>query len=90
MITEGTKKQKLKIGYCVKSIPVYVNFRKRTRESLAIELHQEGKTYHDVARTVGMSPNTMKAILSRAGLDQYSTESRPYEPSSEGLVDNSW
>lgn len=58
-------------------------------ERLVIELYQEGKTYRDVAQTVRMSPNTMKAMLSRAGLDQYWTESRPYELFSEGLVGNS-
>jgi hypothetical protein len=42
------------------------------RERLVIELYKEEKTYRDVAQTVRMSPNTMKAILSRAGLDQYS------------------
>lgn len=36
------------------------------RERLVIELYQEGKTYRDVARTVRMYPNIMKALLSRA------------------------
>jgi|GraSoiStandDraft_50_1057286.scaffolds.fasta_scaffold683690_1 transposase len=56
------------------------------RERLVIELYQEGKTYRDIAQTLRMSPNTMKAILSRAGLDQSTTESsRPYELFSEGF-----
>jgi transposase len=56
------------------------------RERLVIELYQEGKTYRDIAQTVRMSPNTMKAILSRAGLDQSTTESsRSYEVFSEGF-----
>ena len=38
-------------------------------ERLVIELYQEAKTYRDIAQTLRMSPNTMKAILSRAGLD---------------------
>ena len=57
----------------------------RERERLVIELYQEGKTYRDIAQTVRMSPNTMNAILCRAGLDQYSTESRSYELFSEGF-----
>ena len=58
----------------------------RERERLVIELYQEGKTYRDIAQTVRMSPNTMKAILSRAELDQSTTESsRPYELFSEGF-----
>lgn len=52
---------------------------------LVIELYQEGKKYLDIAQTVRMFPNTMKAILGRAGLDQYSTESRLYELFSEGF-----
>ena len=51
-----------------------------------IELYQEVKKYLDIAQTVRMFPNTVKAILGRTGLDQYSTESRPYELFSEGLI----
>jgi predicted HTH domain antitoxin len=56
------------------------------RERLVIELYQEAKTYRDIAQTLRMSPNTMKAILSGAGLDQSTTESsRPYKLFSEGF-----
>jgi DNA-directed RNA polymerase specialized sigma24 family protein len=43
--------------------------RERRERLLVIELYQEGKTYRDIAQTLRMSPNSMKAILSRAGLD---------------------
>jgi DNA-directed RNA polymerase specialized sigma24 family protein len=60
--------------------------RERRERLLVIELYQEGKTYRDIAQTLRMSPNSMKAILSRAGLDQSTTESsRPYELFSEGF-----
>jgi transposase len=60
--------------------------QRERRERPVIELYQEGKTYRDIAQTVRMSPNTMKAVLSRAGLDQSTTESsRPYELFSEGF-----
>jgi DNA-directed RNA polymerase specialized sigma24 family protein len=55
-------------------------------ERLVIESYQEGKTYLDIAQTLRISPNTMKAILSREELDQSTTESsRHYELFSEGF-----
>jgi len=90
MITEGSKKQKLKVGIVLNQFQVYVNFRKRTTGTASHRVIPRRKNISDVARTVRMSPNTMKAMLSRAGLYQCSTESRPYELFSEGLVDNSW
>jgi transposase len=42
--------------------------RKQT-EALVISLYEKGKTYRDIIKELRMSPNTIKAILSRAGLD---------------------
>ncbi|MGN6633320.1 MAG: hypothetical protein ACTHKP_13965 [Nitrososphaeraceae archaeon] len=64
---------------------VYVNFKSRTKGTASHKGISRRKTYREVAQTVRMSPNTMKAILGMAGLDQYSTESRHYELFSEGF-----
>jgi predicted HTH domain antitoxin len=56
------------------------------RERLVIELYQEGKTYRDIAQTVRMSPNTMKAILSRAGLDQSTLNHQDLTNSSQKVL----
>ena len=40
------------------------------KEALIIALAEKGKTYREIAKEAGVSPNTIKAVLNRAGLDQ--------------------
>jgi DNA-binding NarL/FixJ family response regulator len=50
------------------------------RETLVIALYEQGKTYRQIAEEVKISPNSIKAILNKAGLDQStSLSSRAYE-----------
>jgi predicted transcriptional regulator len=50
------------------------------REALVIALYEKGKTYRQIAEEVKISPNSIKAILNKAGLDQStSLSSRAYE-----------
>jgi predicted transcriptional regulator len=50
------------------------------REALVIALYEQGKTYRQIAEEVKISPNSIKAILNKAGLDQStSLSSRAYE-----------
>jgi archaellum component FlaC len=59
--------------------------KRKQKEQQVIELYEEGRTYREIAQMLRMSPNTIKAILNREGLDQSTTESsRAYELFSEG------
>ncbi len=54
-------------------------FRKQ-KEALIIALAEKGKTYREITKEAGVSPNTIKAILNKAGLDQTtSISSRVFE-----------
>jgi len=58
---------------------------RKQREALVIALSEKGKTYREIAKEVRMSPVTIKAIRSRAGLDEStSPSSRTFELYSEG------
>jgi predicted transcriptional regulator len=58
---------------------------RKKRETLVIALYEKDKTYREIAKELRMSPNTIKAILSRAGLDEStSISSRAFELFSEG------
>jgi predicted transcriptional regulator len=53
---------------------------KKQKEALVIALSEKGKTYREIAKEAGVSPNTIKAILNKAGLDQTtSISSRVFE-----------
>ena len=53
---------------------------RKQRETLVISLYENEKTYREIARELRMSPNTIKAILNKAGLDQItSISSRVFE-----------
>jgi predicted transcriptional regulator len=53
---------------------------RRQKEALIIALAEKGKTYREIAKEAGVSPNTIKAVLNRAGLDQTtSITSRVFE-----------
>src|ERR671918_2374928 len=58
---------------------------KSQKEDLVLALAEKGETYREIARKAGVSPNTIKAVLNRAGLDEStSTHSRAFELFSEG------
>jgi predicted transcriptional regulator len=58
---------------------------KKQKEALIIALAEKGETYREITRKAGVSPNTIKAVLNRAGIDEStSTHSRAFELFSEG------
>ena len=58
---------------------------KKQKEALIIALAEKGKTYREITKEAGVSPNTIKAVLNRTGLDETtSTSSRAFELFSEG------
>jgi len=53
---------------------------RKKKEALIIALAEQEKTYREIAKNVRVSPNTIKAVLNRAGLDQTtSISSRVFE-----------
>ena len=53
---------------------------KKQKEALVLALAEKGKTYREITKEAGVSPNTIKAILNRVGLDQTtSISSRVFE-----------
>ena len=53
---------------------------RKQKEALVIALSEKGKTYREITKEAGVSPNTIKAILNKAGLDQTtSISSRVFE-----------
>jgi predicted transcriptional regulator len=48
---------------------------KKQREALVLALAENGKTDREIAKEAGVSPNTIKAVLNKAGLDQTTSES---------------
>ena len=53
---------------------------RKQKEALIIALAEKGKTYREIAQEARVSPNTIKAVLNRAGLDQNtSISSRVFE-----------
>jgi hypothetical protein len=58
---------------------------KKQKEALVLALAEKGKTYREITKEAGVSPNTIKTVLNRAGLDETtSTSSRAFELFSEG------
>jgi predicted transcriptional regulator len=58
---------------------------KKQKEALVLALAEKGKTYREITREAGVSPNTIKAVLSKSGLDEStSIHSRAFELFSEG------
>ncbi|MGC1134810.1 MAG: helix-turn-helix domain-containing protein [Nitrososphaeraceae archaeon] len=43
---------------------------RKQKVALVLALAEKGRTYREIAKEAGVSPNTIKAILNRAGLDQ--------------------
>ena len=52
-----------------------VALTRKQREALVISLHENGKTYKEIAQELKISPNSIKIILTKAGLDQSTTKS---------------
>jgi predicted transcriptional regulator len=53
---------------------------RKQKEALVLALAEKGKTYREITKEVGVSPNTIKAVLNKAGLDQTaSISSRAFE-----------
>jgi lambda repressor-like predicted transcriptional regulator len=42
----------------------------KQKESLIIALAEKGATYREITKKAGVSPNTIMAVLNRAGLDE--------------------
>jgi hypothetical protein len=62
-----------------------ITMDKKQKEALIIALAEKGKTYREITKEAGVSPNTIKAVLNRAGLDEStSVHSRAFELYSEG------
>src|SRR5918994_765450 len=58
---------------------------KKQKEALVLALAEKGKTYREITREAGVSPNTIKAVLSKSGLDETtSIHSRAFELFAEG------
>jgi predicted transcriptional regulator len=43
---------------------------RKQKEAHVLALYKKGKTYREITKEAGVSPNTIKAILIKAGLDQ--------------------
>ena len=56
---------------------------RKQKEDLVLALAEKGETYREIAKKAGVSPNTIKAVLNRAGLDESSISSRAFELFSE-------
>ena len=53
---------------------------RKQKEALVLALAEKGKTYREITKEAGVSPNTIKAVLNKAGLDQnISISSRVFE-----------
>lgn len=53
---------------------------RKQKEALVLTLAEKGKTYREITKEAGVSPNTIKAVLNKAGLDQTaSISSRAFE-----------
>ena len=53
---------------------------RKQKEALIIALAEKGKTYREITKEAWVSPNTIKAVLNKAGLDQTaSVSSRAFE-----------
>src|SRR5918996_2593757 len=53
---------------------------KKQKEALVLALAEKGETYREITKKAGVSPNTIKAVLNRAGLgESTSISSRAFE-----------
>jgi transposase-like protein len=53
---------------------------KKQKEALVLAVLEKGESYRSIAKAAGVSPNTIKSISNRAGLDESaSISSRAFE-----------
>jgi predicted transcriptional regulator len=53
---------------------------RKQKDALVLALAEKGKTYREITKEAGVPPNTIKAVLNKAGLDQTaSISSRAFE-----------
>jgi lambda repressor-like predicted transcriptional regulator len=53
---------------------------KKQKEALVLALAEKGETYREITKKAGVSPNTIKAVLNKASLDEStSISSRAFE-----------
>ena len=53
---------------------------KKQKEALVLALAEKGRTYREITKEAGVSPNTIKAVLNKAGLEETaSISSRAFE-----------
>jgi DNA-binding NarL/FixJ family response regulator len=58
---------------------------KKQKEALIMALLGKGETYREITKKAGVSPNTIKTVLNRAGLNEStSISSRAFELFLEG------
>lgn len=58
---------------------------RKQKEALVIALSEKGRTYREITNEAGVSPNAIKSVLNRAGLNETtSISSRAFELFSEG------
>jgi hypothetical protein len=58
---------------------------KKQKEALVLALAEKGETFREITKKTDVSPNTIKAILNRAGLNETTSESsRAFELFLEG------
>jgi predicted transcriptional regulator len=43
---------------------------RKQKEALVLALAEKRKTYREITKEAGVSPNTIKAVLNKAGLNQ--------------------
>ncbi len=53
---------------------------RKQKEALVLALAEKGKTYREIAKEAGVSPNTIKAVLNKAGLNQNAMAVNVYGP----------
>jgi lambda repressor-like predicted transcriptional regulator len=52
---------------------------KKQKEAHVLALYEKGKTYREITKEAGVSPNTIKAIVNKAGDQMTSISSRAFE-----------
>jgi DNA-binding NarL/FixJ family response regulator len=51
---------------------------KKQKEALVLAMLEKGESYRDIAQKAKVSPNTIKAISNRAGLDETTSISQEH------------
>jgi DNA-binding NarL/FixJ family response regulator len=51
------------------------SMNKKQKEGLVLALYEKGKTYREITKEAGVSPNTIKAIVNKAGSTKFPSTS---------------